>query len=277
MYKSGIRIWPKEWNCTKQLRILYIHRMKTGKETIAWSDFIPRAWLLDMKIYTINISQLWTRVAWIIHKNNVLSAFHQRYGYHKTLYGHNIYCYQWYVELSTLPSIAVRLYCITLRHSCAAMCYLWGYGICISCINCPWEIHVFGSVLLCLTKYDQVVLEKSSLIKIDKQCLSKMHQLTSRLSSNRLGHECNSHVNNCARSWWRHQMVTFSALLAICAGNSPVPGEFPAQRPVTRSFDIFYDLRLNKRLSKQSWSWWFETLSRPWWRHCNVTCVSVVN
>ena len=28
--------------------------------------------------------------------------------------------------------------------------------------------------------------------------------------------------------WWRNQMETFSALLAICAGNSPVPGEFPA-------------------------------------------------
>ena len=45
-------------------------------------------------------------------------------------------------------------------------------------------------------------------------------------------------------TWWRHQMETFSALLAICAGNSPVPGEFPAQRPVTRSFDVFFDLRL---------------------------------
>ena len=45
-------------------------------------------------------------------------------------------------------------------------------------------------------------------------------------------------------------METFSALLAICAGNSPVTGEFPAQRPVTRSFDVFFDLHLNKRLSK---------------------------
>ena len=71
-------------------------------------------------------------------------------------------------------------------------------------------------------------------------------------------------------SWWRHQMEIFSALLAICAGNSPVPGEFPAQRPATRSFDVFFDLRLNKRLSKQSWGWWFETLSHPLWRHCNV-------
>ena len=47
-------------------------------------------------------------------------------------------------------------------------------------------------------------------------------------------------------------METFSALLAICAGYSPVSGEFPAQRPVTRSIDVLFDLRLNKRLSKQS-------------------------
>ena len=71
-------------------------------------------------------------------------------------------------------------------------------------------------------------------------------------------------------SWWRHEMEKFSALLAICAGNSPVTGEFLAQRPVTRSFDVFFDLRPNKRLSKQSWGWWFETSSRPLWRHCNV-------
>ena len=64
-------------------------------------------------------------------------------------------------------------------------------------------------------------------------------------------------------------MEAFSALLAICAGNSPVTGELPTQRPVTRSFDVFFDLRLNKRLSKQSWSWWIETPSRPLWRQCN--------
>ena len=64
-------------------------------------------------------------------------------------------------------------------------------------------------------------------------------------------------------------METFSALLALCAGNSPVTGEFPAQRPVTRSFDVFFDLRPNKRLSKQSWGWWFEMPLRPLWCHCN--------
>ena len=71
--------------------------------------------------------------------------------------------------------------------------------------------------------------------------------------------------------WWRHQMEIFSALLAICAGNSRVPGEFPTQRPVTRSFDVYFDLRPNKWLSKQSWGWWFETLSSSLWRHRNAT------
>ena len=55
--------------------------------------------------------------------------------------------------------------------------------------------------------------------------------------------------------WWRHQMEMFSALLALCAGNSPVIGEFPPQRPVSWSFDAFFDLRLNKHSSKQLWGW----------------------
>ena len=67
--------------------------------------------------------------------------------------------------------------------------------------------------------------------------------------------------------WWRHQMETFSALLVLCEGNSLITGEFPPQRPVTRSFDVFFDLRLNKRLSKPSRRWWFETSSRSIWRH----------
>ena len=65
-------------------------------------------------------------------------------------------------------------------------------------------------------------------------------------------------------------METFSSLLAICAGNSSVTGEFPARRPVTRWFDDLFDLCLNIRLSKQWRSWWFETPSHPLWRHCDV-------
>ena len=52
--------------------------------------------------------------------------------------------------------------------------------------------------------------------------------------------------------WWRHQMETFSALLAIFAANSAVTGEFPAKRPMTRGFDVFLDQRLNTQLSKLS-------------------------
>ena len=80
------------------------------------------------------------------------------------------------------------------------------------------------------------------------------------------------HLARCFTTnlWWRHQMETFSALLALCAGNSPVNGEFPTQRPVTRSFDVFFDLRLNKQLSKQWWGWWSGTPTRSFWRQCNA-------
>ena len=64
-------------------------------------------------------------------------------------------------------------------------------------------------------------------------------------------------------------METFSTLLALREGNPPVIGGFPSQRPMVRSFDVSFDLRLNKRLSKQSRRWWFQT---PWsslWRDCN--------
>ena len=78
--------------------------------------------------------------------------------------------------------------------------------------------------------------------------------------------------------WWRHQMEAFSALLAICAGNSPVTGEFPAQRPVTWSFDVFSLIYAwsNRRFSKQWWGCWFETPSHSLWRHCNAQRQAVI-
>ena len=85
---------------------------------------------------------------------------------------------------------------------------------------------------------------------------------------NMVRHCCITHRRN---PWWRYQMETSSALLAMCAGNSPVTGEFPTLRPVTRSFDVLFDLRLNKRLSKQWRGWWFGSPSLPLWRHCNAT------
>ena len=66
-------------------------------------------------------------------------------------------------------------------------------------------------------------------------------------------------------------------LLALCVGNSPVTGEIPKQTPVMRNFGIFFDLRLNKRLNKQSLGWWFETPSRSLRRHCNARIKNAVS
>ena len=71
-------------------------------------------------------------------------------------------------------------------------------------------------------------------------------------------------------TWWRHKMETFSAFSPFCEGNPPVTRGFRSQRPVTRSYDVFCDLRMNKRLDKQSRRRWFETPSLSLWRHFNA-------
>ena len=77
-------------------------------------------------------------------------------------------------------------------------------------------------------------------------------------------------------SWWRHRMETFLRYWPfVRVHRCAVTGEFPAQRSVTRGFDVFFDLRLNKRLSKPSWGWLFETPPRSLWCHCNVTVGSL--
>ena len=76
-------------------------------------------------------------------------------------------------------------------------------------------------------------------------------------------------IENCYRNQPRHdddiKWNHFPRYLPFVRGIRRWP-----QRPVKRSFDVFYDLRLNKRLSKQSWGWWSETPSRSLWRHCNA-------
>ena len=70
-------------------------------------------------------------------------------------------------------------------------------------------------------------------------------------------------------SWWRHQKETFSALLTLCVGNSPVTGEFPAppyKGQWRGALMLSLICALNERFSKQVWGWWFETPSRPLWR-----------
>ena len=68
-------------------------------------------------------------------------------------------------------------------------------------------------------------------------------------------------------SWPRDWHDVIFRVLALCEGNPPVAGVFPSQRPVTRSIGVFFDVRLNKRLSKQSGSRWFETSWCSIWRH----------
>ena len=70
------------------------------------------------------------------------------------------------------------------------------------------------------------------------------------------------HVNN--------MMTSSNGNIFRVTGPFYLTGEFPTQRPATRSFTVFFDLRLNERLSKQSWGWCFETPSRCLRRHCNV-------
>ena len=80
--------------------------------------------------------------------------------------------------------------------------------------------------------------------------------------------------------WWTRMMTSsngniFRVTGPLC-GEFTGPGEFPTQRPVTRSFDVFFDLRLNIRLSKQPRGWWFETLSWSLWRHRNGSLFVVI-
>ena len=72
-----------------------------------------------------------------------------------------------------------------------------------------------------------------------------------------------------AWTWWSRQMITFSALMALCEENSLVTGGFPSHKPVIRSFDVFFDLRQNKLFIKQSRCQWFEMPSSSLWRHSN--------
>ena len=80
--------------------------------------------------------------------------------------------------------------------------------------------------------------------------------------------------DTCQTLTWYSMMTSSNGIIfrvtgPLC-GEFTGPGEFPTQRPVIRSFDVFFDLRPNKRLSKQWWGWWFETLSRSLWRHRNA-------
>ena len=76
----------------------------------------------------------------------------------------------------------------------------------------------------------------------------------------------NGQMVSWSKTWWRHQMERFSALLAFCVGNLPVTNEFPKHRPVTRSWCFLWSAP-KPTVDKQWGRRWFETPSRSLWRH----------
>ena len=90
-------------------------------------------------------------------------------------------------------------------------------------------------------------------------------------------HDVHQHYR---RRHHHNDLIWIYVMMTSSNGNvfrvSPVTGEFPAQRPVTRSFDDFFHLHLNEWLSKHWWDWWYKTPSRLLWRHCNayIYCTS---
>ena len=94
-------------------------------------------------------------------------------------------------------------------------------------------------------------------------------------------HQATENYMICVTRFWKFMITSsngniFRVTGPLC-GKFTGPGEFPSQRPVTRSFDVFFDLHLNKCLSKQSRGWRFEMPLRPLWRHCNVNSLSGIH
>ena len=113
--------------------------------------------------------------------------------------------------------------------------------------------------------------------KMTMETHSPWHRLVSERITNE-GHRIEGYTCIVFKLWWWcHQMGTFSMLLAICEGNPLVTGGFPSQRPEMQSFDIFFDLCLNKRLTKQSRCWWLEMPSCSLWCYCNVCSCMFIN
>ena len=124
-------------------------------------------------------------------------------------------------------------------------------------MNTFWSLPFY-----CLLVINRIILERTC------RCLI----CSVIASSSRLHPVSETKRGRC--TWRSHDMMTSSngnifRVTGPSCGEFTGTGEFPTQRPVSRSFDVFFDLRLNKRLSKQPWGWWFETQSCSLWRHRN--------
>ena len=148
---------------------------------------------------------------------------------------------------------------------CASDCCQW----CDRIGPIYWNVYVINLTNFSSLAAPEVVNMTSSCAASDENFIKMATFIFQCLHQHGASLGC-SIICKSRSSWWRHQMETFSVLLVLCTGNSQVTGEFPSQRPVTRSFDVFFDLRPNKQLSKQSRRRWFETPLRLLWRHCNA-------
>ena len=122
----------------------------------------------------------------------------------------------------------------------------WGWGyLGLDNVSFVWD--------LCMNISKIFKLHTAPVINNLEGKICRENRVSDLLALNLNGRLCRTKVEPPAKFMTRHQMETFFRFTGPCERNSPLTGELPAQRPVTRSFDVFYDLRLNKRLSKQSW------------------------
>ena len=137
---------------------------------------------------------------------------------------------------------------------------------CILCINIVWTHYSLSG--LCNTWQDIAWDLQLNHVFIMLRIISRSLRRKANIYSQELEH-CTKSMSRMGTHddviKWKH----FPRYCPLC-GNSPVTSEFPSQRPVTRSFDVFFHLHLNGRLSKQSWGCWFKTPLRPLWLHNNV-------
>ena len=121
------------------------------------------------------------------------------------------------------------------HQSSASLAFVWGIHLWL--MNSPYK----GPVTRKMFPFDDIIMKRRS-----RKCrLSKFSCENDRFNTGYLDGDDGWPPQIGLKSWCRHQMESFSTLLALCAGNSPVTGEFSSQRPVARSFDIYFDLRLN--------------------------------
>ena len=118
--------------------------------------------------------------------------------------------------------------------------------------------------------------DMSTLVQVMKQCLS---QCWPRSMSYGISRPLWVNApDNCFNVWASFLSTTEQCMMMSSNENIfcitghlcrefTSPSEFPTQRPVTWSFDVFFDLCVNKWLSKEWWGWWLEMPSCPLWRH----------